>query len=216
MLRYFRFQARFGSQPPYEESENACRDLAAMLKGLSRERIGMETMNLLALPDPAPTLARMAELGVLAVILPEASPEALAALVAQEASQNHVPDALRRLAALLPADPALAAQVASRFRLSGAQKKRLVTAAGRRNPPGDARSLAYRHGREQALDQLLIAGADASALTDWEIPQLPLKGGEVVARGVTAGPEVTLTAQRAHDDGGRRSVLGCVCRGPVA
>ena len=74
ILRYFRFQARFGSQPADTESENACAELAAMLKGLSRERIGMEMLNLLALPDPAPVAARMAELGVLAVVLPEARP----------------------------------------------------------------------------------------------------------------------------------------------
>ncbi len=195
VLRYFRFQARFGSQPADEKSENACRELAATLKGLSRERIGMETMNLLALPDPAPTIARMAELGVLAVILPEASSHALAALLAKERAQGHAPDALRRLAALLPADPALAAQVASRFRLSGAQKKRLVTAAGRSDHPGDPRALAYRLGRDQALDRLLIAGADTSALEGWDIPQLPLKGGEVVARGITVGPEVTRILQ---------------------
>ena len=52
ILRYFRFQARFGSQPADAESENACAELAATLKGLSRERIGMEMLNLLALPSP--------------------------------------------------------------------------------------------------------------------------------------------------------------------
>jgi len=195
ILRYFRFQARFGSQPPDDVSENACHDLAATLKGLSRERVGMETMNLLALPDPVQTVARMAQLGVLAVILPEADPDALAALVAQEDRQGHAPDPLRRLAALLPADPALAAQVAARFRLSGAQKKRLVAAAGRKDPPEDARALAYRLGRDEALDRLLISGADTSPLSDWEIPQLPLKGGEIVARGIAAGPEVARVLQ---------------------
>ena len=45
------------------------------------------------------------------------------------AGQHAAPDALRRLAALLPAQPVLAEQVASRFRLSGAQKKRLALAA---------------------------------------------------------------------------------------
>jgi poly(A) polymerase len=195
ILRYFRFQARFGSQPPDEDSENACRELAPMLKGLSRERVGMETMNLLALPDPAPTIARMAELDVLAVILPEADPAGLTALVAQEIRQDHAPDALRRLAALLPADPALAAQVASRFRLSGAQKKRLVMAAGRDGDPVDPRGLAYHLGRDQALDRLLIAGEDTRALQEWEIPQLPLKGGEIVSHGITAGPHVTRVLQ---------------------
>ncbi|MFN5783498.1 MAG: CCA tRNA nucleotidyltransferase, partial [Novosphingobium sp.] len=116
ILRYFRFQARFGSQPVDKNSEMACSDLAATLKGLSRERVGMEMMNLLSLPDPAPTVARMAELGVLAVILPEAKVAALTELIVQEDRQNVAPDALRRLAALLPADVPLAESVASRFR----------------------------------------------------------------------------------------------------
>jgi poly(A) polymerase len=232
ILRYFRFQARFGSLPADAEAEAACAELAATLKGLSRERIGMEMLNLLALPDPAPTVARMAELGVLTVVLPEADSTGLAALVAQEARQNIAPDALRRLASLLPADEELAKQVAARFRLSTAQKKRLMSAA-RRNPPrvgegdhpqdgggaqasypygedlrkpkgapppasllplpqrgGYARALAYRLGFQQALDRLLITGVDASPIKDWPIPTFPLKGGEIVARGVKVGPEV--------------------------
>ena len=190
ILRYFRFQARFGSQPADEEAESACADLAATLKGLSRERVGMETMNLLSLTDPAPTVARMAELGVLAVILPEADPAALAQLVAEEQRQGVAADALRRLAALLPADVPLAEAVASRFRLSGAQKKRLALAAAREHSAGDARALAYRLGRDPALDRLLLAGEPIAPLAGWDIPEFPLKGGAIVARGVKAGPEV--------------------------
>lgn len=199
ILRYFRFQTRFGSQPADAESESACADLAAMLKGLSRERVGMETMNLLGLPDPAPTVRRMEELGVLAVIMPEADPEALARLVATEQAQGVEPDALRRLAALLPAQVPLAEQVAARFRLSGAQKKRLATAAAREGDPGEPRALAYRLGRASALDRLLIAGADASALAGWHIPTFPLKGGQIVARGVGAGPEVARVLRAVED-----------------
>lgn len=194
ILRYFRFQARFGSQPADAEAESACSELAATLKALSRERVGMETMALLSLPDPAPTIARMAGLGVLAVILPEADPDALARLAAEEARQGVAGDPVRRLAALLPAEPALAETVASRFRLSGAQKKRLVLAAGR-TPDGEhaPRPLAYRIGRDGALDRLLLAGSDASALSGWDIPAFPLKGGDVVAAGIKAGPEVART-----------------------
>jgi len=202
ILRYFRFQARFGSQPADIEAEQACSELAATLKGLSRERIGMEMMAILALPDPAPTIARMDELGVLEVILPEAQVDVLAALVAEEVLQYIAPDPLRRLAALLPAEVTLAEQVASRFRLSGAQKKRLALVAGRdsEGPPRsgevlDARALAYRLGTDSALDRLLLAGADASPLREWTIPTFPLKGGEIVARGVKAGPQVARTLQ---------------------
>lgn len=200
ILRYFRFQARFGSQPADREAEEAVSELAATLEALSRERIGMETMNLLSLPDPAPTVARMAELGVLAVVLPEANPAALAALIDQERAQHIAPDPLRRLAALLPADTALAGQVAARFRLSGAQKKRLVLAAGR-DPEGtlDARSLAYRLGRDEALDRLLLAGGDTAPLSGWDIPVFPLKGGNIVARGIKAGPEVARILRTIED-----------------
>ncbi|MCT2399401.1 CCA tRNA nucleotidyltransferase [Novosphingobium mangrovi (ex Huang et al. 2023)] len=199
ILRYFRFQARFGSQPADTEAESACSDLAATLKGLSRERVGMETMNLLGLPDPAPTVRRMAELGVLEVILPEADPQALADLVACEQAQGACPDALRRLAALLPAQVPLAEQVASRFRLSGAQKKRLAAAAARDGEPGDPHALAYRLGIDSALDRMLIAGADIAPLEGWDIPVFPLKGGRIVARGVGAGPEVARILHRVED-----------------
>jgi poly(A) polymerase len=191
ILRYFRVQARFGSQPPDLESENSCSELSATLKGLSRERIGMEMLSLLALANPAPTVARMAELGVLAVVLPEASVEPLAALVAEEERQAIAPDPIRRLAALLPADKARAVQVAARFRLSGVQKKRLACAAerdlGQTERP---RALAYRLGMDQALDRLLLMGTNIAPLIGWTIPRFPLKGGAIVARGIKAGPQV--------------------------
>ncbi|MYL96887.1 CCA tRNA nucleotidyltransferase [Novosphingobium sp. FGD1] len=199
ILRYFRFQARFGTTPADAEAEAACAELAATLKGLSRERVGAEMMNLLGLPDPAPTVRRMRELGVLPVILPEADPEGLAALVAAETAQSQAPDAVRRLAALLPAQVSLAEHVASRFRLSAAQKKRLALAAARNDAPVEPRTLAYRIGRDAALDRLLIAGADVSSLADWGTPQFPLKGGQIVARGVGAGPEVARIMKHVED-----------------
>ena len=190
ILRYFRFHARFGSNDADPQAEAACRALAPTLKGLSRERIGMETMQLLALADPAPTVARMADLGVLAMILPEADPAALARLVSEEQRQAIAPDPVRRLAALIRADVATAEQVAARLRLSGAQRHQLASAAAREPGAIDARALAYRIGREKALDRLLLAGADTTPLAAWEVPRFPLKGGEIVARGIVAGPDV--------------------------
>ena len=234
ILRYFRFQARFGSEPADEASEQACAELAAMLKGLSRERIGMEMLNLLALPDPAPVTVRMAELGVLAVILPEALVQPLTVLIANEKQQNVAPDPLRRLAALVPADVAVAEHIAARFRLSGAQKKRLAIAAGRGEKPHPfgrgvglepvgqpgvspggqappptpspeeagalyARALAYRLGLDSALDRLLLTGESTAPLAGWTIPIFLLKGGEIVARGVNAGPKVARILRAVED-----------------
>jgi poly(A) polymerase len=199
ILRYFRFQARFGSLPADPAAETACSALAAGLKGLSRERIASELLALLALPDPAQTVLRMAELGVLAVILPEADPAALTPLLAAEAANEQPAEPLRRLAALLPADPAVAELIAARLRLSLAQRKHLALVAARTQPEAPLRPLAYRVGLEAAIDRALIAGSSTAPLDGWPIPRFPLKGGGVVARGVTAGPHVAATLRAVEE-----------------
>ncbi len=46
-------------------------------------------------------------------------------------------------------------------------------------------------GRAAALDRLLLAGQSVAPLIGWEIPTFPLKGGDIVARGILAGPDVS-------------------------
>jgi poly(A) polymerase len=201
ILRYYRFQARFGYTLD-EEAERACAELAPMLKGLSRERVGWELQHLLAVADPIATVQRMYQQGVLGVILPEAGDHEIVAfekLVEAERAAALPPSPIRRLAALLPPDSKAAEQVAARLRLSGAQKKRLGNAAGRGGQPDNPHALAYRLGREGAIDRLLLFGENPAAIIDWSIPRLPLKGGEIVARGVAAGPEVARILQAVEN-----------------
>ena len=201
ILRYYRFQARFGYTLD-EEAERACAELAPMLKGLSRERVGWELQHLLAVADPTATVQRMYQQGVLGVILPEAGDHEIVAfekLVKAERTAALPPSPIRRLAALLPPDSKAAEQVAARLRLSGAQKKRLGNAAGRGGQPDNPHALAYRLGREGAIDRLLLFGENPAAIIDWSIPRLPLKGGEIVARGVAAGPEVARILQAVEN-----------------
>ncbi len=198
ILRYFRFHARFGDTAD-PMAEQACRELAPMLKGLSRERVAMELLNLLSLPDPAPTLVRMSALEVLVQILPETGDEQLSALrslIEMERREGVEAVPLRRLGALLPADPAMAEAVASRLRLSARQRKRLSCIAARSD--SDAQSphaLAYRAGMDCAADRLLLGGSSLAPLRDWQVPLFPLKGGAIVARGLRAGPEVARIMQ---------------------
>ncbi len=177
----------------------ACAQLADTMKGLSRERVAGELLALLSLPDPAPTVARMREAGVLPVILPEAGRrevDTLAKLVAAERDQSFAPDPIRRLAALLPPICDVAEATALRLRLSRAHRSRISCAADRGDiADGDPVPLAYWHGDACAIDRLLIAGRDARMLVDWEKPIFPLKGGEMVAQGVSAGPAVARILQ---------------------
>jgi poly(A) polymerase len=198
VLRYYRFQCRFGRSLD-EAAEEACAELAPAMKGLSRERVGWELRHLLALPDPAATVVRMHAKGVLPVVLPEAGApqlDALTALVVHERAEDVAPDALRRLAALLPAEPRVAEETAARLRLSKAQRDRLACAAARQTSDADdPRALAYHLGPECAIDRLLLAGASIDPVRDWPIPVFPLKGGEIVARGIAAGPDVARILQ---------------------
>ncbi|QSB43537.1 CCA tRNA nucleotidyltransferase [Tsuneonella flava] len=193
ILRYYRFQARFGAELD-AEAEDACAELAETLMGLSRERVGWELLNLLGLRDPSPTLARMQARGVLPVVLPEAGAreiEHMEIMIETEQMYGVPPNAVRRLAALLPPVPSIAETVAARLRLSRAQRERLVCAAGRNPMDGrDAHSLAYELGTDCAIDRIVMLGGDPTAVSGWEVPNFPLKGGQIVSRGVTAGPEV--------------------------
>lgn len=200
ILRFFRFHARFGSGGPDTASLSACQARANDLMALSRERIAMELLALLALPNPAPTLGLMIEGGIFVPVLPEITDAApVARLVAREAEAGISPDALRRLSALIGPDPALAEDIANRLKLSNAQRKRMIAVAGRVDEDAkDPRALAYWQGVEVAIDRLLLGNGDAQVLLDWTPPRFPITGGAIVARGVQAGPEVARILQAAE------------------
>ena len=195
ILRFFRFHARYGRGAPDPAAVDACTARANDLMALSRERIADETVKILGLPDPVATVALMVTRGIFAPVLPEITAAArLAALVDDEAAATIAPDSIRRLASLLPPDPAIADKVAVRLRLSKKARKRLAAAADpdcSTNP----QALAYWHGTETAIDRLLLAGRsnDAAALVGWPVPRLPITGGALIKRGMTEGPAVAAT-----------------------
>ena len=199
ILRFFRFHARFGLGEPDGEGVRACAQRANDLMALSRERIADELLKLLAVDDPTPTVAIMLDHGVLRPVLPEIKGSAvsrLAELVTAERAAEIDGDPLRRLAALLPQEPVLAERIAGRLKLSNKARKRLGCAASP-DVPDNARSLAYYVGIECAVDQLLLGGntAAAAAIAEWHVPRLPVRGGQLIERGLLQGPEVAKTLQ---------------------
>jgi poly(A) polymerase len=203
ILRFFRFHARFGSGEPDRAALDACTARANDLMALSRERIADELLKLLAMADPAPTMAVMLEHGILKPVLPEIEPSALPRLhrlIAAERTSAIPAEALRRLAALLPPDPLLAEKIAVRLKLSNKARKRLAGAATR-ELGSSPQALAYRIGIDGAVDRLLLAGdaAGAASLAGWKLPKLPIGGGTLIARGLTEGPAVARTLRRIED-----------------
>lgn len=189
ILRFFRFHARFG-QAIDEAGLAACTARANDLMALSRERIAAELLKLLVAAQAVPVVALMVERGILRAVIPEIDADGaqrLAILAEREQAAGVAPDAIRRLAALLPAQAAEA--VGARLKLSNADRKRLIAATAGTGEEG-ARALAYRIGVAGAIDRLLLAGDSIDAVRDWAPPALPLTGGALVARGIGKGPEV--------------------------
>ena len=197
ILRFFRFHARFGNGPPDATALAACTARANDLMALSRERIADELSKLLALSDPLPTIRLMVDSGILRPVLPEidaAATDRLAALITAEQIASVPADRWRRLAALLHRNALPAEKIAARLKLSNKVRKRIALAADPADL-GPAQAHAYCLGTESAIDRLLLANrpADAAAIAHWAIPRLPISGGDLIARGVTQGPDVART-----------------------
>ena len=208
ILRLFRFHAWYGRG----EIERAALAAATAEKGglaqLSGERVRTEILKLLAAPNPGVALRAMAATGILAEILPwNLSLARLQKLVAIDKANFFAPDAVLRLAALLPADEAVARACADRLKLSNAERARIRAVATATAKIvsylsiREVRKLLYRLGAGPFKDLVFLRWAEDPressamqwrallALADaWERPEFPLDGKDVMVAGVKEGP----------------------------
>ena len=197
ILRFFRFYAWYGHCEPDAEGLAACAAHAAGLTRLSAERVSKELLKLLAAPDPRPAVHAMREAGVLCRLFP-----AVDDLTPFDAICEASEDAVLRLSALLPDDPAAVAGIARGLRLPRAVELRLAAAAGGPlDPATDARTLRaliYGAGVQAVRDRIQRGGAlQAKADTDpaltlidsWAVPRLPVGGRDLAKLGIEPGPE---------------------------
>jgi poly(A) polymerase len=208
ILRYFRFYARFGKSAPDAGAITACEAAAKSLMALSRERIADEVMKLLALPDPSDSVRLMIKHNIFAAFLPEIAADASERLQRLLARENQIatePKAGRRLNAMLPDDRNVVEQVAARLKLSNKARVELSERLCELHPESkSAKALGYRRGIVMATDMFLLNGAaddwqqGVEALQSWSVPIFPIKGGELVSRGLMAGPSVAKTLKVAE------------------
>ena len=203
LLRYYRFEARFGTGTGDAKARAACRAATHLLPNLSGERVAQELVRLLETPDPIAVLRMMQEDGVLAVVLPEARRlDRLRQLIALDPEV----DPLRRLAALIEVDGEGAVALAARLRFPNAWRDRLHGLSPPRplDPQADARSqrrAIYRLGVERYRDLAMLLAAEGAVspgrlaeLLDlargWTPPVFPLAGRDVTALGIPPGERV--------------------------
>jgi poly(A) polymerase len=203
ILRYYRFEARFGTGSGDAPARAACRAAVQLLAGLSGERIAQEIVRLLETPDPIAALRMMQEDGVFEAILPEARRlDRLRQMIAIEPDR----DPLRRLAALIDVDGEGAVALAERLRFANAWRDRMrgLAAPWPIDPQADVeaqRRALHRLGAERYRDVALLLAAHGAIgrepLTalldlagDWVPPLFPLSGHDVTALGIPPGPRV--------------------------
>jgi poly(A) polymerase len=217
ILRFFRFHAWYGNGAPDAAGLHACIAARSGLDTLSRERVRMEMLKLLLAPHAAPTLAVMAEAGILGTVLGGVPLLASFENTAKaEAAIGAEPDATRRLGALGVYVMEDAERLSQRLRLSNAEFERLFAleywwrvrpAAGEHA----ARTLLYQLGRASFTDRVLVAwsrsdaGAADSAWRElatlpqrWTAPRFPLKAVDLLNRGVPKGPEMGAALRAAE------------------
>ena len=186
---------------------------------LSPEAI--EMLELLAAPTPLPAVREMRNTGVLYEVLPEApKTKNLARLVAIEKKVSEA-DPIRRLACLIAGsdDATFAASaVAKRWRLSDTEGARLAALVGSLatvRPDLDLRAqdrLLYRLRPAPFCDLVLLAWATEwhgeneeawrkmlKRAEEWDAPEFPLTGADVMARGIEEGPEVGRLLREVED-----------------
>lgn len=202
VLRFFRFHAWLGRGAPDPRAMAACAAAAPGLPRLARERITAELLKLLLAPGLVPVLHAMAATGVLDAVLAVPVDIARCDRLCSAERRFDRPDAIRRLAALLPRAPKVASIALARLALSHAQRDRIIALATRRMDHGDDRSRRrsiWLNGVGTSIDLALLGVADGEiddagesirlARSWWPEP-FPLGGGDVIARGVMPGPEV--------------------------
>jgi poly(A) polymerase len=201
ILRLFRFHAWYGKGAPDEAAVAACAANKNGIAQLSGERIQQEMYKLLAAADPMPVLAEMGARSILAEVLPSnLQIERLRRLVAADREHGFTTDPVLRLAALLPADREVANAIVRRWRLSNADRDRLMTAV----TSGDvmltpAPRALYRLGDQQFRDIARMRWASGTsgdwaslvALADtWVRPTFPLDGRDAMTAGIEEGPRI--------------------------
>ena len=205
ILRFFRFHARYGHGAPDQAGLAACAAMKSGLDGLSAERIRQEMFKLMAAPGAVETLKLMAEQGILSQLLPHTDDWGVL--------ERLGPDPLLRLA-VLAKDPL---SMPERWRLSNHEARRLDDIVSLMPPspalrPQEQRIILYQHGAEAWRDLVRIAWAQSGAppgdagwkdvleLPDrWPIPSLPVSGRDLVAAGMSPGPEFGVKLKKLED-----------------
>lgn len=221
MLRYCRFLPRFGGGRCDEAAVAAITQAASAAASLSGERVAAECRKLFGMPDAGLGIAVLHHTGLdRGAFGLEIDPSRLEWLSGDARAKDaamlswaDTPTAwMVRLAAVMPAG--CAATLADRMRLSR-EERRCLEALDLDDPGRLCRSLgaegwqrmAYQMRKERMSPAAILAVAAArggkavasshlAAIHNWQPPEFPLTGADLLSHGVDKGPALGETLRR--------------------
>jgi poly(A) polymerase len=220
ILRFFRFSADFAAGELDAAGLAASVALATGLEELSAERIRSELLRLLAARRAVEIVSIMNDVGLIEKLVGVAGDVAqFKRLTEIEAELTGEIDPLLGLAALAGVRPGRSrSDLGLRLRLSNAEAERLQRLAlpdpafDPDRPEREARAFLYRFGVEAFRDGVLMAWTRSEAPADsshwrqrfllsnrWKAPDLPVRGSELLERGLAEGPAIG-RVMRAFED----------------
>lgn len=219
ILRFFRFTAEYSKGVPEANGLAACLSLKSGLDGLSAERLRGELFRILPARDASAALPIMAEGGIFPHILGVSGNVNFCLRVIDiEATCDLAASPVRRLAAIAGGKPGIADDLQGRLRLSNAETERLARMTlpqpglHPETPELAGKAYIYRFGRDAFIDGVILAWAHSDAAVDdpdwrarlqlperWDAPELPVRGADVLAAGLVAGPAVGRIVSQFED-----------------
>lgn len=209
ILRFFRFEARYGHGRINDDGLAACVSERESLRRLSAERVRAEVMRLLLARDVLRVLAIMSDTKILGIILPGRHDIGLCGrIVMIEAASGREPDPILRLFALSPGRADHIDALEKTLRLTRLETRRLrqLSAADPVSPrlrEHERKAVLYRLGSVAFADAVLMSWARSADAPDdpdwldlsqlparWTAPVFPISGSDLQSLGVSPGPEM--------------------------
>lgn len=204
VLRFFRFHAMYGDGDMDEVALAACRDAAAQVEGLSKERITQEFFKLLSADNPVPVLDVMFENGILDRLKHENyNPPTLFELckIQNELNMGYVPGRVFVLAGLDLSFLSVMSKLLlfPKVFVKDIESISHVLDLGLLDHDLRIKEAVYRYGRTAAAQALLVQAAQGhfemkylaqplETIVKWAVPTFPVSGEDLIAAGYSPGP----------------------------
>lgn len=201
IMRFFRFHAHYGAGELDHDGMAAAAANVAMLERLSVERIREELCKLLAAPNPVPCLEAMQRIDIWAhTPIADTDVKGLEHILAAEDALGWDAEILARLVGLVGER---APSVGRLLKMSRREQTYLKAFSkgflGPLPASGQAmRAYVYRYGADAGRGAVMAHqeswwGELPQIAASWQIPELPVRGRDLIARGMEPGPVISET-----------------------